>query len=145
MSYFADAEDLYGTLGLLFVDALDDEMLGPLFARANTTTCWSYTNPEAKITMRLADGEPSIVEFGASSIVPEVTLRMDADSAHLFWLGELSIGVALARGRLVADGPVDKLLRLMPLATRTFPRYRRLLAAQGRPVGDEELLRAAAV
>lgn len=144
MSHFTDAEDLYGTLGRLFADALDDEMLGPLSARANTTTRWSYTNPDATITMRLADGEPSIVEFGESSIVPEVTLTMDADSAHLFWLGELNIGVALARGRLIADGPVDKLLRLMPLATRAFPRYRRLLASQGRAVDDVQL-RATAV
>src|SRR5690349_10584142 len=85
LSYFASSDDLYGTLGKLITDALDDEMLGPLFARANTTTQWLYTGPEATITMRLADGEPARVDFGPSDLVPEVTLAMDADVAHEFW------------------------------------------------------------
>ena len=136
MSYFADSEDLYGTLGTLITDALDDEMLGPQFARANTTTRWSYSDPEATITMRLADGEPALVEFGASDLVPEVTLAMDADVAHQFWTGELNVGVALARGQIVATGPVEKILRLVPLATRVIPRYRRLLTTQGKLESD---------
>jgi hypothetical protein len=145
MSYFADANDLYGTLGKLITDALDDEMLGPLFARANTTTQWLYTSPEAAITMRLADGEPARVDFGPSDLVPEVTLAMDADVAHEFWTGELNVGVALARGQIVATGPVEKILRLVPLATRVIPRYRRLLASQGRLEGDALPVDATAV
>ncbi len=136
MSHFADSDDLYATLGTLITDALDDEMLGPLFARANTTTQWVYSDPGAIITMRLADGEPARVDFGASDLIPEVTLTMDADVAHQFWVGELNVGVALARGQIVATGPVEKILRLVPLATRVMPRYRRLLATQGRLESD---------
>jgi hypothetical protein len=132
VSFFADSEDLYGTLGKLITDALDDELLGPLFARANTTAQWLYSSPDATITMRLADGEPAQVDFGPSDLVPEVTLAMDADTAQEFWTGGLNVGVALARGQIVATGPVEKILRLVPLATRVIPRYRRLLAAQGR-------------
>jgi len=145
VSYFADADDLYGTLGRLITDALEDEMLGPLFARANTTTQWLYTTPEATITMRLADGEPAQVAFGPTDLVPEVTLAMDADVAHQFWIGELNVGVALARGQIVATGPVEKILRLVPLATRVIPRYRRLLVAQGRLEGDALPVDATAV
>src|SRR5690349_1604681 len=94
LSYFASSDDLY-------------EMLGPLFARENTTTQWLYTGPEATITMRLADGEPARVDFGPSDLVPEVTLAMDADVAHEFWIGDLNVGVALARGQIVATGPVE--------------------------------------
>jgi len=132
MSYYADADDIYETLGRLFVDALNDERLGPLFARANTVTRWEYENPHATITLRLADGEPAMVEFGDSALPAEVTLAMDADVAHQFWLGELNVGVALARGQIVATGPVEKILRLVPLATSVVPRYRRLLVAAGR-------------
>ena len=145
MSYFADADDLYATLGRLITDALDDEMLGPLFARANTITRWSYSEPEATITMRLADGEPARVDFGASDLEPEVTLTMDADVAHQFWVGDLNVGIALARGQIVATGPVEKILRLVPLATRVVPRYRRLLATQGRLESDALAADAAAV
>ncbi len=145
MSYFADAEDLYGTLGQLITDALDDELLGPLFARANTITRFAFLDPKAMITMRLADGEPSVVEFGMGTLEPDVTLTMEADDAHRFWLGELNLGVALARGQIVAEGPVDKLLRLMPLAARVFPRYRRLLAVRGRPEEGTSALDATAV
>jgi len=136
VSYFADSADLYDTLGRLITDALDDEMLGPLFARANTITRWSYSDPDATITMCLADGEPARVDFGPSDLVPEVTLTMDADVAHQFWIGDLNVGVALARGQIVATGPVEKILRLVPLATRVTPRYRRLLVSQGRLESD---------
>jgi putative sterol carrier protein len=63
---------------------------------------------------------------------PEVTMSMDADTAHKFWLGEVNVTVALARGQIKANGPVAKILKLVPLTKPIYPRYKALLEEQGR-------------
>jgi putative sterol carrier protein len=63
---------------------------------------------------------------------PEVTMSMDADVAHRFWLGQVNVTTALARGQIKASGPVAKILKLVPLAKPVFPRYKAQLEAQGR-------------
>jgi len=64
---------------------------------------------------------------------PEVTMSMEADTAHRFWLGKVNVTVGLARGQITAKGPVAKILKLVPLAKPIFPRYVAQLEAQGRP------------
>jgi hypothetical protein len=132
VAYFKDADELYATLGRLFVDITADPELGPRFRQADTVVRYEYTNPESSITVRLADGEGDDVEFGDPAREPEVTMRMEADTAHRFWLGEVNVTVALARGEIKAKGPVAKILKLVPLAKPVFPRYKAQLEAQGR-------------
>jgi hypothetical protein len=132
MPVFRDAQDVYGTLGQLFVDLAADPELGPKFRKANTILRYEYTDPESAITLRLKDGEPADVDFGESDMEPEVTMAMAADTAHAFWLGQVNVTVALARGQITANGPVAKILKLVPLAKPVFPRYKALLEAQGR-------------
>lgn len=133
MGYFADADDVYGTLGAMLEQVLEDEDLGPLFSTADCVIRWVYTDPEAEITARLEHGHEPEVEFGASSLEPDVTMEMEADVAHRFWLGDVNVALALTRGQIVATGPVDCILRLVPLARKAFPFYHRLLEERGRP------------
>ena len=132
MGYFKDAQEVYETLGKLFVDLASDEELAPKFRKANTIVRYRYTNPDAAITVRLQEGRPGDVDFGDSEMQPEVTMSMEADTAHEFWLGKVNVTVALARGQIKAEGPVAKILRLVPLAKPVFPRYNAQLEAQGR-------------
>ncbi len=132
MPYFADAQEVYDTLGRLFVELASDEELAPKFRKANTIVRYQHTEPDSAITVRLQEGEPGDVDFGESEMEPEVTMTMEADTAHRFWLGEVNVTVALARGQIKATGPVAKILKLVPLTKPVFPRYRALLEAQGR-------------
>ena len=50
----------------------------------------------------------------------------------LFRSGEVNVTVALARGQIKAQGPVAKILKLVPLTKPVFPRYRAQLESQGR-------------
>ena len=93
---------------------------------------YEYSDPESAITVRLQEGEGDDVEFGDPAREPEVTMKMAADTAHKFWLGEVNVTTALARGEIKAQGPVAKILRLVPLAKPVFPRYKAQLEAQGR-------------
>jgi putative sterol carrier protein len=132
MPYFKDAGEVYATIGKLFQDLKDDDELAPKFRQANTIVQYQYREPESRITVKLIEGEDGQVDFGDTVLEPEVVMTMDADTAHRFWLGEVNVTVALARGQMKAKGPVAKILRLVPLVKPVFPRYRRQLEEAGR-------------
>ena len=132
MGYFKDAQEVYDVIGKLFVDIASDDELAPKFRKANTIVQYAYREPESTITVRLQEGQPGDVDFGDTEMEPEVTMSMEADTAHRFWLGQVNVTVALARGQIKAKGPVAKILKLVPLTKPIFPRYKAQLEAQGR-------------
>jgi putative sterol carrier protein len=132
MPYFKDAEEVYATIGKLFEDLAEDPELAPKFRKANTIVQYQYSAPESRITVKLIEGEEGQVDFGQTTLEPEVVMTMEADTAHRFWLGEVNVTVALARGQMKAKGPVAKILRLVPLVKPVFPRYRKQLENAGR-------------
>ena len=132
MALFKDQQEVYDVLGRLFVEIANDDELAPKFRQADTIVRYEYSDPDSAITVRLQQGQPGDVDFGPSEMEPEVTMSMAADTAHRFWLGEVNVTVALARGQIKAKGPVAKILKLVPLAKPVFPRYRAQLEEQGR-------------
>jgi SCP-2 sterol transfer family len=130
--YFRDADELYSYLGGLLEELNEDPELGPRFRKANTVVQYRTTNPDAVITSKLMEGEPGQVDCGDTALEPEVTLSMEADLAHRFWLGLVTPTVALARGEMTARGPVAKILKLVPLARPGFARYIERLEDEGR-------------
>ena len=76
--------------------------------------------------------EPGDVDLGETDMEPEVEMSMEADTAHRFFLGQVNVTTALARGQIKASGPVAKILKLVPLTKPIFPRYKAQLQAQGR-------------
>jgi putative sterol carrier protein len=132
LAYFKDANEVYEYIGRLFEELTDDDELAPKFRKANTIVQYQYRDPESQITVKLLDGQDGQVDCGETGMDPEVVMTMDADTAHRFWLGEVNVTVALARGQIKAKGPVAKILKLVPLVKPVFPRYRRLLADAGR-------------
>ena len=139
MAYFKDADEVYAYIGRLLAALVDDDELAPKFQKANTIVQYQYREPESQITVKLVEGEDGRVDCGATTLEPEVVMTMDADTAHRFWLGQINVTVALARGQMKAKGPVAKILKLVPLVKPVFPRYRSILEQAGR----EDLLEAA--
>src|SRR4051794_1838025 len=117
----------------------DDDELFAKFQKADTIVRYELHDPESQITVKMLDGQAGQVDLGPSELEPEVTMTMDADTAHRFWLGKVNVTVALARGQIKAKGPVAKILKLVPLTKPIFPRYRALLEEDKR----EDLLEAA--
>ena len=138
MPCFKDADEVYSFIGKLFEDLAEDEELAPKFRKANTIVQYQYRNPESVITVRIQEDEEGQVDCGDTDLEPEVVMSMEADTAHRFWLGEVNVTVALARGQIKAKGPVAKILKLVPLTKPVFPRYKAQLEAAGR----EDLLEA---
>ena len=139
MAVFKDEQEVYQYIGRLFQELTDDPELSPKFRRADTIVQYRYTNPESQITVKMKDGEEGQVDFGATEMQPEIVMSMEADTAHKFWLGNVNVTMALAKGQMKAKGPVAKILKLVPLTKPIFPRYRAMLEQDGR----EDLLEAA--
>jgi hypothetical protein len=132
LAYFKDAQEVYDTLGKLFLELAEDEELAPKFRQANTIVQYAYSEPDSTITVRLQEGQPGDVDLGETDMDPEVTMQMKADTAHRFWLGRENVTMAIARGEIKPHGPVSKILELVPLTKPVFPRYRAMLEADGR-------------
>ena len=100
---------------------------------------YKYTNPDSQITVKMKDGEDGQVDFGPTEMSPEIVMSMEADTAHKFWLGNVNVTMALAKGQMKAKGPVAKILKLVPLVKPVFPKYREMLEQADR----DDLLKAA--
>jgi hypothetical protein len=139
MPYFKDAEDVYANLGLFLRQLAVDPEMTPALRRADTTFQLRLRHPDSTMTVRMPrDDEPAQVDLGETTLQPEVVLQLDADTAHRFWLGQVNVAVALAKGDIRTRGPAAKVLKLVPLIKPGFPRYRQQLEASGR----EDLLEA---
>jgi putative sterol carrier protein len=132
VAVFKNDQEVYDFIGKLFRDLAEDDELGPRFRKADTIVQYQYTNPDSQITVKMKDGQDGQVDFGPSDLDPEIVMSMEADTAHKFWLGNLNVTMALARGQMKAKGPVAKVLKLVPLTKPIFPRYKQMLEAAGR-------------
>jgi putative sterol carrier protein len=129
---FKDEQEVYRFIGKLFEDLTKDEELGPKFRKADTIIQYQYRNPDSQITVKMKEGQEGEVDFGPTDLEPEIVMAMDADTAHRFWLGEVNVTMAMAKGQIKAKGPVAKILRLVPLVKPVFPRYRKMLEESNR-------------
>lgn len=132
MGRFKDEDDVYRFIGRLFQELAEDPELAPRFKRANTVVQYRMEDPDSQITVDMRPDVPMRVDLGETDLDPEVVMTMNADTAHGFWLGNVNVTVALARGQISAKGPVAKVLKLVPLVKPVFPRYRQMLEQAGR-------------
>ena len=124
MAQFAGSEDVYSRIGRVLQEMLEDPMLVCRFQRADCVVQYRFHEPDAAITVDLRASGAASVEFGDPVLEPDVVMEMDADIAHGFFLGEVNLAVALARREILAQGPVGKILKLVPLVKPFFGRYR---------------------
>jgi hypothetical protein len=140
LSTFADADDVYNRIGRVMQGLASDPELAPAFEEADTCVRFQLHDPESAITIGSRGGAPVRVDFGASEQEPEIVIDMACDIAHSYLLGELDMTVALARGQMTAEGPVNKILAVLPAFEPLLPRYRALVSpgnGGGSARGDE--------
>jgi putative sterol carrier protein len=136
---FKDDQEVYQYIGKLFRDLANDEELGPRFRKADTIVQYRYSNPDSQITVKMKDGQEGQVDCGPTDLEPEIVMSMEADTAHKFWLGNVNVTMALAKGQMKAKGPVAKILKLVPLVKPVFPKYKEMLENANR----DDLVKAA--
>ena len=131
MATFKDAQDVHDTIGAFLEQITKDEDLRPKWAAANTAFHVVYTEPNADMVIDCMV-DPPVVSMGSEqAAVCEIELQMSADDGHRFWLGELNMTLALAKGKVKVKGPVSKMMKLLPAMRPAFPKYRAFLAERG--------------
>jgi hypothetical protein len=128
MPYFTDEAEVYKYIGGVFRLAAEHPEIGPKMRAANITMQVNYTDPDSSLTIRFKD-PMEVVEAGQEDAA-DVRLTMPADIAHKYWRGEYNLAVGLAKGQVKAKGPVNKILKLVPLTKPLFPIYKDLTNAK---------------
>ena len=126
MSYFSDEQEVYKYLGGVFRLADEQPEVGPKLRAAGITLQLNYSDPAASLTVRFQD--PLEVIDGGQDDNADVRLSMPADIANKYWRGEYNLAVGLAKGQVKAKGPVNKILKLVPITKPLFPLYKGLVA-----------------
>lgn len=126
MAYFDSEAEVYEYMGGIFRTAAEHPEAGPKLKAAGVTLQLHYSSPDTTLTVKFDD--PMEVIEGATDVMPDVQLFMAADLADKYWRGEYNLAVGLAKGQVKAKGPVNKILKLVPLTKPLFPIYQELTA-----------------
>lgn len=126
MPFFSDKEEVYKYLGGVFEKAKATES-GPNMAKADLDLQVYYSEPESKLLVNMR-GDNIEVHTDTEDANADVKLFMPADIGDRFWRGEYNLAVGLARGQVKAKGPINKILKLVPLTKPLFPIYREMIA-----------------
>ncbi|ALE79946.1 SCP2 sterol-binding domain-containing protein [Pseudonocardia alni] len=127
MAFFADSNEVDTYIGGVFRAANDHPESGPKMRAADINLRVLYTDPDTEMWVKMH--EPAMdVHTGADDDKADITLMMRADTGDKFWRGEYNLAVGLAKGEVKAKGPVNKILKLVPLTKPLFPMYRELVA-----------------
>ncbi len=124
MAYFENADQVYEYIGGVFRKAGEDPVVGPKLKSANITAQFTYSDPAATLVVRFS--EPYEVIEGGTDDSADIQMTMPADIAHRYWRGEYNFAVGLAKGQVKAKGPINKILRLVPVTKPLFPMYKEM-------------------
>lgn len=114
MSVFETAEELYACIGGLFERMKSQTQVQEELASLKLTVRFTYTEPEASITLVARNGE-GVIHYGECNEKPDVELAMTGDVAHHFWLGEVNVMGAITKRQIVPTGSLSKIMALTPL------------------------------
>lgn len=124
---FKSADELKSVLGGFFQLLCNDPTVGPKLLASKLIVRFNYREPDALITIDLS-GPRAAITFDDVTKQPIVEMSMKGDIAHHYWLGEVSLPIALARRQMIAKGPIPKILKLLPAiqgAYKLYPEYLR--------------------
>jgi hypothetical protein len=129
MAGFATEEDLYRYIGGIFQTALTMPEIGDALRATGLVLRVLTTDPAGELTIDLANANIGLGDLG---LTPDATMRMSSEDANLFWQGEVNLPLAMARKRIVVEGKMSSLLKLVPQTKPLFATYIELLQRDGR-------------
>lgn len=121
MAVFDSTDTMYKILGGLFERLVRDPSVGPKFIESNIIIKFSISSPDGEIWLSPNNGGEVIC--GPSGLSPTIEMTLGGDTCHKFWLQEISMPIALAKGLIKAKGPLPKVLKLLPLLKPAYAAY----------------------
>lgn len=130
MSVYRSSEQVMTVLGTAWRRALAGEEMRERFKGLHIYVRFGLREPDAELWL-LADGSVHEGAWAGTPDRPVVFMQMTADVAHRFWLDQLNVPLATARGEIRAKGPVAKIFGLIPLVKPVKALYPGLCAEHG--------------
>jgi putative sterol carrier protein len=136
MPVFKNAEEFYAAVGELMDRAKTDPKIGPAIAKAGFIIQFRYTDPDAMTTINALDrptqqGAYVDVIHGPTDLKPMITMSMKADVSHAFWQGKIDLMSAVTKKQISVEGPLLKVVKLVPAVAPLFKVYPALLKEKG--------------
>ncbi len=122
MAYFQSDREIYEYIGGVFRTGGDHPEVGLQLRSAGVVLQLHYTEPDALTTVKFTE-DFDVIE-GETDVVPDVQLFLSGDIADKYWRGDYNLAVGLAKGQVKAKGPVNKILKIVPLTKPLFTIYR---------------------
>ncbi len=130
MGTFKDTEQLIGVIGGFIQKLADTEAIAEKMVASNLIFRMVYKDPEGVIVVDCSGDKPE-VRPGDTDTDAAITLSMGADIAHKFWFGKVNLTMALTRRKMVAKGPIPKILKLLPVIKPAYAMYPKYLEENG--------------
>ncbi len=118
MAIFENTQKMYDVLGALFKTLMADPVAGPKFIESEIIIKFDITDPAGNIWL-CTDG----VICGPADMKPTIEMSLSGDTCHKFWLQQIAMPVALAKGLIRAKGPMPKVIKLLPLLKPAYQAY----------------------
>ncbi len=134
MAIFENKEIMQTVLGGLFEKMVNHPEFGPKFAASDIIIRFKISNPNGDLWITPGDGVKGEVIWDADDLKATVEMTLDADTCHKFWLKQISMPIALAKGLIKAKGPMPKILKLLPLLKPAYEAYPGWADSHGLPV-----------
>jgi hypothetical protein len=134
MAVFENREKMQTVLGGLFQKLLDNPDFAPKFLKTNITIKFNISDPDDVLWVTPGDGSKGEVIWGKTDLKATVEMTLSGDTCHQFWLKQISMPIALAKGLIKAKGPMPKVLKLLPLLTPAYKAYPDWAKSHGLPV-----------
>ena len=119
MAVFENTQKMYKVLGALFNKLIDDPTAGPKFRDSNIIIKFTIDAPPGTIWLTPDRGVICV----DATLAPSIEMILNGDTCHKFWLKEISMTVALAKGLIKTKGPLPKVLKLLPLLKPAYEAY----------------------
>lgn len=132
MAVFASSDELIRVMRNLWGRIKADKTMHDQLVKSRLSIQFRYREPEATVTVDCSDGENFQVIEGDFPGKPVIEMSMKSDVAHDFWMGRVSIPVAILTGKIVSKGPTPKALALLPVIRPAFDFYPEVLAEAGK-------------
>ena len=129
MTGFASEEDLRRYIGGIFETALTLPDIGSKLRETGLVLKVTTFDPDGVLTIDLPNQKVGLGDLG---LTPDATMRMSSTDANLFWQGKVNLPIAMARKKIVVDGKMAPLLKLVPQTKPLFAIYIDLLKADNR-------------
>lgn len=123
MTFFANTQELEMVMKELWTSIREDSVVADPLINSQLVVRFHYREPEGRLTVDCSDGKDMVITWGECEKKPDVEMFMKSQVAHEFWRGDVNVPMYLIAGKIVAKGPVNKALALLPVIKPAFKKY----------------------